>query len=117
MTGCVLIVDDDPAFLAAARRMLRAHGLRVVGEAATVADGLVTAMSLRPAGLLVDVFLPDGDGIALARALAGAPWHPRMLLTSSDPDAVGPDELQLDGISGFLAKADLPDAPLRRLLA
>jgi hypothetical protein len=37
-------------------------------------------------------------------------------LTSTDPDAVGPDELTHDGIVGFLPKQDLPDAPLHRLL-
>jgi DNA-binding NarL/FixJ family response regulator len=117
MTARVVVVDDDPAFVAAARRLLRAQGLRVVGEAATAADGLAAALSLRPDGMLVDVILPDGDGITLVRRLADAPWRPRMLLISSDPDVVGPDELRLAGITGFLAKQDLPDAPLRGLLA
>jgi DNA-binding NarL/FixJ family response regulator len=117
MTVRVVVVDDDPGFLAAARRLLLAQGLLVVGEAATAADGLATALRLQPDGMLVDIGLPDGDGTALARRLADAPWRPRMLLTSSDPDAIGPDELRPDGIIAFLPKADLPDAPLGRLLS
>jgi two-component system, NarL family, nitrate/nitrite response regulator NarL len=117
MSARVLVVDDDPAFLVAARRLLRAHGLLVVGEAGTAADGLTAAMSLRPDGVLVDVCLPDADGTVLARGLIDAAWHPRLLLTSSDPDALGPDALGLDGSIGFLPKEELADAPLRRLLA
>jgi DNA-binding NarL/FixJ family response regulator len=116
MPGRVLVVDDDPAFLVAAGRLLHAQGLQMVGGAGTAADGLATAMSLRPDALLVDVNLPDGDGIALARRLLGAPWRPRILLISSDPDAIGADELRFEGIIGFLPKDELPDARLDRLL-
>jgi DNA-binding NarL/FixJ family response regulator len=115
--GSVLVVDDDPAFRGAARRLLEAQGLLVVGESGTASEAFAAAMDLEPDGLLVDVGLPDDDGVALAHRLALLPWRPRTLLTSTDPDAVGPDELRHEGITGFLPKQDLPDAPLKRLLA
>jgi DNA-binding NarL/FixJ family response regulator len=111
----VLVVDDDPAFLAVARRILAAGGLAVVGEAGTAQAASEIADELRPAALLVDVGLPDEDGVALAVRLVALPWRPSVLLMSSDPDLVGPEELLRSGAVGFLFKQDLPDAPLERL--
>jgi DNA-binding NarL/FixJ family response regulator len=113
----VLIVDDDAGFRGLARPMLAACGLVVVGEAETVSTAMVAAMQLRPAAVLVDVGLPDGDGVALAGELSALPWSPRVLLTSIDPDAVTADDLGFCGADGFVAKDELPDAPLRQLLA
>jgi CheY-like chemotaxis protein len=113
----VLVVDDDSVFRGLARRMLAGWGLVVVGEAGTVATALVAAMELRPAAALVDVGLPDGDGIALARELSALPWRPRVVLTSADPDAVSADDVRLSGADAFIAKDELPNAPLCRLLA
>jgi DNA-binding NarL/FixJ family response regulator len=113
----VLVVDDDPGFRWIARPMLAACGLAVVGEAETVATAMLAANELRPDAALVDVGLPDGDGIALACELAALPWRPRVLLTSIDPDAVTADDLRSSGAEGFVAKDELPDAPLARLLA
>jgi DNA-binding NarL/FixJ family response regulator len=115
VSGRVLVVDDDPVFRAVAHRLLDAQGLQVVGEVATASDAYAAASHLEPDGILVDIGLPDGDGIALAHRLAALAWRPRVLLTSADPDA-GPDELRLGGITGFVPKQDLPDASLRRFL-
>ena len=48
MPTSVLLVDDDPAFRALARRMLIAAGLGVVAEASTVADATAAARDLKP---------------------------------------------------------------------
>lgn len=117
MSGAVLVVDDDPVFRSLARRALVADGLVVVGEAESVATAMAAAHALRPDAALVDVGLPDGDGVSLARALTALPWHPRVVLTSTDPDAAGPEEVRASGASAFVAKDDLPNTPLARLLA
>jgi DNA-binding NarL/FixJ family response regulator len=113
----VLVVDDDAVFRGLAHRMLVGCGLVVAGEAATVAAAMEAAMELRPAAVLVDVGLPDGNGIALAGKLSALPWRPRVVLTSTDPDAVSADELRRSGAGAFIAKDELPNAPLHRLLA
>jgi DNA-binding NarL/FixJ family response regulator len=113
----VLVVDDDPAFRGVARRILAAVGLVVVGEACTAKSAAAAALELRPDALLVDVGLPDGDGVALTVQLVALPWRPRVLLTSTDPEAVGPRDVVRSGALGFLAKQDLPDAQLERLFA
>jgi len=62
-------------------------------------------------------FAPDGDGVALAVHLCSLPWRPRVVLTSTDPDAARPGDLARSGARAFVAKEELPNAPLRELLA
>lgn len=101
---------------ALARRLLAAYDDIVVLEAEGVADALVTAARVKPSAALVDVGLPDGDGFALARELAGLPWRPRVLVTSVTRAAGHAEEARRSGAQAFLNKAELPDAPLGRLL-
>ena len=117
MATSVLIVDDDPAFRGLAERLLTATSLEVVGQADSAAGAVSAARALEPDAALVDVNLPDRDGIALARELVALPWRPRVLLTSIDADAASLDDVRRSGASGFVHKTDLPNTPLRRLLA
>lgn len=112
----VLVVDDDPEFRELARRLLAASGMTVVGEADSVAAALEAAARLEPSAVLVDVELPDGDGIRLARELAALAWHPRVVLTSIDGEITTPEETRRIGARAFVNKAELPNAPLARLL-
>ena len=114
--GSVLLVDDDDAFRGLARRVLAVFDLGVVGEAATVAAALVAAARLRPTAVLVDVGLPDGNGITLACQLVALPWHPRVVLTSSDASAASARDVARSGARAFVPKDRLPNSPLDRLL-
>ena len=63
---------------------------------------------------------PRGDGTFAAGAeqcpaVIGA-WRPRIVLTSSDPDAASPEDLRRSGAGAFVVKHELPNAPLVRLL-
>ena len=117
MRVSVLVVDDDPGFRGLAARMLTAQDMIVVGQAATVREAVELVAALRPDAILIDVGLPDGDGITLAQRLGTQAWRPRVVLTSSDPDAVTCDDLHRVGAAGFVAKDELPNAPLLQLLA
>ena len=112
MRDSVLIVDDDPAFRRLATRMLEEAGLVVAGEAGDARAALAVAVAVRPGGILVDLGLPDRAGVDLARELLTMPGRPRILLTSADADASDAG----DGVLRFIAKEDLPSAPLRALL-
>ena len=116
MPASVLIVDDDPRFRALAGQLLADSGIEVVGAVGTVAEALSVAMRVKPSAALVDVELPDGDGFALARALAELPWQPRVVLTSTYPGVGSTAEVRRHGAQAFVHKADLPRAPLRSLL-
>ena len=112
----VLIVDDDPGYRRVASELLGARGYRVVGEAASAREALVRADELGPDAVLLDVRLPDGSGIVIAEGLSAGSGSPRILLVSTDPDAVSADDVVACGASGFVAKAGLASADLDRYL-
>jgi DNA-binding NarL/FixJ family response regulator len=116
MIRSVLVVDDDPEFRKLAGRLLAASGMTVVDEAGSVAGAMQAAARLKPSAVLVDVELPDGDGITLARQLIALPWRPRVVLTSIDGEITTTDEARHAGARAFVNKADLPNVPLGRLL-
>jgi DNA-binding NarL/FixJ family response regulator len=109
----VLLVDDDEAFRRSAARFLAERGYDVVGQASTVAEARAAVVRLRPDALLLDVNLPDGNGVAFATELARGGVAPRVLLTSTDGSAVTRRLLDRSGAVGFVAKADLMRGDLR----
>jgi two-component system nitrate/nitrite response regulator NarL len=116
MKRSVLIVDDDAKFRELAARLLAGSGLTVVGEADSVSAALSDAARLQPSAVLVDIELPDGDGVTLAHELASLSWRPRIVLTSIDGDRASDHDVRRSGARAFVAKAELPDAPLAQLL-
>ncbi len=117
MASSVLIVDDDSGFLSLATRIMEGMGIEVVATAQDAAAALAAANVTRPEAALVDVGLPDRDGIDLAYELAALSWRPRVVLTSTDRDALGAIEAR-DGILTlpFVPKEELANGALRRLL-
>jgi DNA-binding NarL/FixJ family response regulator len=117
MVSSVLLVDDDPAFLVLAARVFDSLGIEVVATAPDAATAVTAAAATRPEAALVDVGLPDRDGIDLGHELAALPWAPRVVLTSSDRDVIhviaasdGPIKLP------FVPKEELANSRLRGLL-
>ena len=111
----VLIVDDDPGFARAAAELLADHGYRVLGPAMSVEEALHESDRLRPDAILLDVQLPDGNGVTLARALCSQPDAPKVLLTSSDRRAVAAEPLRESGAIGFIPKPELVRSDLAEL--
>jgi CheY-like chemotaxis protein len=98
------VVDDDPEFREPPVGILAGMGLSVVAEVATVEPATSAGERLRPLPALVEVGLPDGDGVILARALAALPWGPCLVVTSTDPDAISEATAKAVGGMGFIAK-------------
>jgi two-component system nitrate/nitrite response regulator NarL len=117
MSVSVLVVDDDAGYRRVASELLDARGYRVVGQAATAREALMRTNELGPDAIVLDVRLPDGDGITIAGGLSARSDSPRILLVSSDPDAVSTDELRACGAAGFVAKARLAGADLSLYLS
>jgi DNA-binding NarL/FixJ family response regulator len=112
----VLLVDDHPVFRASARAELEDGGFDVVGELATAAGVVASARRLRPDVVLLDIRLPDGDGIELARELADAvPERTVVLISSLAAGDYGERLLSAAG-GGFLHKSELSGPTLRAVL-
>jgi CheY-like chemotaxis protein len=109
------VVDDDTGFRGLASRLLEGLGLTICAEAGTVEAAFAAAMALKPDAALVDVGLPDGDGVDLARRIAELPWRPRVVLTSSDVDALSNSTQGGEAAIVFVPKDQLPNAPLWQL--
>lgn len=112
----VLIVDDHAAFRALARLLLAADGFDVVGEVGDGADAIGAARDLRPDVVLLDVQLPGLDGFQVAQALADDPPGPAVVLVSSRSRADYGTRVTDCAAHGFIAKAELSGAALRRVL-
>src|SRR5258707_563772 len=68
----VVIVDDHPLIRRGLERMIHsADGFIVCGEAGNAAEAMQVVTSMKPDLAIVDVGLPDEDGIALTRRLLG----------------------------------------------
>jgi DNA-binding NarL/FixJ family response regulator len=75
----VLVVDDRPAFLEAARELVRAtRGLVVVGEASSAEEALELVEQLKPKLVLMDVSMPGIGGVGAARRIKAA--HPSTIV-------------------------------------
>jgi CheY-like chemotaxis protein len=103
-----LVVDDHASFRRLAGQLLAAAGYDVVGEADGVEAAVEAARRLRPALVLLDVMLPDGDGFEAADRLSDLAGT-RVLLTSSRSRA---DFGAALADRWFLAKSDLTIARL-----
>jgi len=80
----VLIIDDHAPFRAAARELLERRGFTVVGEADGAKAGLEAAEAVAPEAVVLDVQLPDGNGIDVCKALTEANPTLAVLLVSAD---------------------------------
>ena len=111
----LLIVDDDPAFRRLARALLDGP-FEVVAEAPTRAQALRALDGGGVDVVLLDVHLPDGDGFAVAREIAGTDPSVAVLLTSSDDFTGSPEAVRASGATAFVPKAEVEGARLRALL-
>jgi DNA-binding NarL/FixJ family response regulator len=83
----IAIVDPQPAVRAGLAMLLRTEpGLVPVGAANGVHDGIELVERLRPAVVLLEHHLLDGDGLTMCRRLKALPHSPRVILYTAEPD-------------------------------
>jgi DNA-binding NarL/FixJ family response regulator len=101
----VFVLDDQEIVRRGVRGLLEAEpDIRVIGEAGTAAAALAQIPALRPDVAVLDVGLPDGDGVSVCREIRSqAPEVACLMLT-----AFGDDQAQLDaimaGAAGYVLK-------------
>ncbi|GAA2302899.1 response regulator transcription factor [Nonomuraea roseoviolacea subsp. roseoviolacea] len=105
-----VVVADDQALLRGSFKVLvdSEPDLTVVGEAATGAEAVAVTLEQRPDVVLMDVRMPEMDGIEATRRIGDASRI--LIVTMFDLDAYVYDALRA-GASGFLLK-DTPPADL-----
>jgi DNA-binding NarL/FixJ family response regulator len=109
MTERILIVDDHPLTRDALAGLLGHNGFDVVGQAGSGQEAIELAGELRPDLVLLDLSMPEMDGLAaLPRVREAAPEAEVVVLTASEDE----DNLlgaSRGGAAGYLLKSEPPD--------
>lgn len=102
----LLLVEDQTVLREGLRQLIESEpGLRVAGEAGTVQEGISQAERLRPDVILLDLKLPDGSGLEVARRVLAHRDPPAVVVLSTYEDvALVKSALDL-GASGFIPKS------------
>ena len=109
MNPRVLIADDQALVRTGFRMILTANGIEVVGEASDGLEAIEAAARLRPDVVLMDIRMPNLDGLEAARRILAADLRIRVLmLTTFDLDKYVYEALAA-GASGFLLKDVTPE--------
>lgn len=101
----VLLADDHPVYRLGLRALLESlEGFEVVGEAATGGQAVAGAAELRPDVVVMDLHMPELDGIAATKAIIRRdPDRAMLILTHSDEDQSLLDAV-LAGARGYVLK-------------
>jgi DNA-binding NarL/FixJ family response regulator len=114
----VLVVDDQAPFRSAARAVLRRlEGFEFAGEAASGREAIELVDRLRPALVLMDINMPEMNGIEATRRIVSA--HPGIvvILCSTYEAADLPREAAASGAAAYVNKEHLAAETLRQLWA
>jgi DNA-binding response OmpR family regulator len=114
--GLVLVVEDEPAIAELQRRYLTQAGYGVHVEARGT-TGLDAVRRLRPVLVVLDVGLPDLDGVELCRRLReGGDWTPVLFVTARDDEVDRIIGLEIGG-DDYLTKPFSPREMVARVKA
>ncbi|MFQ2091289.1 response regulator [Aeromonas taiwanensis] len=101
----ILIVEDDPAIAEIHRRFVqRLPGFDVLGVALTLFDAREQIAILKPDLVLLDVWLPDGEGFCLLRELRQAGASMDVILLTAAREASALQEAMRLGVVDFILK-------------
>jgi DNA-binding NarL/FixJ family response regulator len=112
----VLIVDDHPLFREGLKSLIaRNHRLEVVGEAGNATQGLRLAKELKPDLVVMDISLPDKNGIELTRQIRSLLSDTRVMMVSVHSKIDYITEAFRAGATGYVVKESATDQLLRGL--
>jgi DNA-binding NarL/FixJ family response regulator len=114
----LLLADDHPIVREGIRsRLSRSRHLQIVGEAASGRETIRKARSLRPDVVLLDVSMPDLNGMEVARQLRWAVPMAKVLVLSAYDKSEYVREVLRAGARGYLLKDSPPDILVRAIEA
>lgn len=105
----VLLVEDHPVMRAGVRAVLGgARDIQVVGEADTGARCTELLQQLAPDVVILDIGLPDIDGLELLRTICAGGGRARVIMYTCQRDGLSVDMAMENGASGYLTKSAGP---------
>lgn len=100
----ILIADDHPVFREGLKTVLDKPGLVIIGEAATGTEAIAQAAALKPDIILLDVRMPEMDGLQALRAIKAVnPGIPVVILTTYESNDFLWSAI-LGGAAGYILK-------------
>lgn len=112
MTTRVLLIEDHPIVRAGCRRLLQTRPGLELAEAASAAEGLRLHADLLPDLVILDLNLPDANGLDVLRQLRAARPDARVLVFSMYEDPAFAAHAIEGGALGYVTKSDDPDTLL-----
>jgi DNA-binding NarL/FixJ family response regulator len=111
MSTRILLVDDHRMFREGLRLMIARElpDASVVGEADDAAAALESARTLRPELIVMDIHLPDGNGIEVSRQILAEMKDVRVIVLSAETNMAFVREALRAGVSGYLLKSSAPE--------
>lgn len=101
----VLLVDDHPMFRAGLRLLIQSHyPVAAIVEAGTAAAAIAQAGELKPDLIILDLHLPDGNGIEAARQILTRLPSSKIIILSAEPSLAYVTEALQAGVSSYLQK-------------
>lgn len=112
----ILIADDHPLFRKGMRTLLESlPDFNVIGEAATGQEAVELAASLQPDVVLMDLQMPDGDGLTATRLITVASPHIHVLVITLFEDDDSVFAALRAGARGYILK-DAQEEEMRRAI-
>ena len=116
VTTTMVIIDDDSGFRRAAAGLFESRGVHVLAYSVDGTSGIDAVRRHRPAWVLLDVNLPDQDGLTVARALRQHAPSSSILLTSTGESPWSETELAEAGVRMYVDKDRLSDPEILNVI-
>lgn len=104
MARTVVLVDDHTMLRQGLRRALEGEGIKIVGEASDGDEGVKVALATKPDVVLMDVSMPNTDGIEATKRLVSADARQRVVMLTMHVDREVIDRAIKAGAVGYLTK-------------
>jgi CheY-like chemotaxis protein len=102
----VLLADDSATVRARLRELFEQSGWSVCGEVSDGQDAVITAQRLQPDLIVLDLSMPNMNGLSAGRVLKGVLPKTPLILFTSFASILSPTDLERGGFSALVDKSD-----------